>query len=99
QGIAVLARTLEPELADVLAATAEQKSICLIVLDQVTDPHNVGAVLRSAAAFGAAAVIAPERGAPEETGAMSKSASGALDVTPYIKGGNLVRVLEQLKEH
>ena len=99
QGIAVLTRTLEPDLGDVLNALGDRKSVCLMVLDQVTDPHNVGAVLRSAAAFGAAAVIAPERGAPEETGAMAKSASGALDVTPYIKGGNLVRVLEQLKVH
>ncbi len=99
QGIAVLARTLEPDLGEVLEALGDRKSVCLMILDQVTDPHNVGAVMRSAAAFGAAAVIAPERGAPEETGTMAKAASGALDVTPYIKGGNLVRVLEQLKEH
>ena len=98
QGIAVLARSLEPDLAEILAARADTPDICVMVLDQVTDPHNVGAILRSAAAFGAAAVIAPDRGAPEETGTMAKSASGALDIVPYIKGGNLVRVLEELKE-
>lgn len=98
QGIAVLARNLEPDLTDVLAEHGDAENICVMVLDQVTDPHNVGAILRSAAAFGAAAVIAPDRGAPEETGTMAKAASGALDVVPYIKGGNLVRVLEELKE-
>jgi 23S rRNA (guanosine2251-2'-O)-methyltransferase len=99
QGIAVLARTLDNDLGNVLERAAEMENACIVVLDQVTDPHNVGAVLRSAAAFGALAVLAPDRGAPDESGAMAKSASGALDVIPYIKGVNLVRLLEQLKEH
>jgi 23S rRNA (guanosine2251-2'-O)-methyltransferase len=55
--------------------------------------------LRSAAAFGAAAVVAPDRRAPDETGTMAKSASGALDKIPYVKAGNLVRALELIKEH
>jgi 23S rRNA (guanosine2251-2'-O)-methyltransferase len=99
QGIAVLARTLDNDLGDVLERAVDKENACIVVLDQVTDPHNVGAVLRSAAAFGALAVLAPDRGAPDESGAMAKSASGALDVIPYIKGVNLVRLLEQLKEH
>src|SRR5205823_1179254 len=98
QGIAVLARALEPRLADVLQQADSREQACIVVLDQVTDPHNVGAILRSAAAFGALAVIAPDRGAPDESGAMAKSASGALDVLPYIRGVNLVRMLEELKE-
>jgi len=99
QGIAVLVRPLESHLADVLERAESAAQACIVVLDQVTDPHNVGAILRSAAAFGAIAVIAPDRGAPDESGAMAKSASGALEAVPYIKGVNLVRMLEELKEH
>ena len=99
QGLAVLARPLSSSLADVLDRVAATDRTCIVVLDQVTDPHNVGAVLRSAAAFGAVAVLAPDRGAPDESGVMAKSASGALEMIPYIKNVNLVRALEQLKEH
>ncbi len=98
QGVAVLTRPLEHDLADVLERISEPNA-CIVVLDQVTDPHNAGAVLRSAAAFGAAAVVAPDRHAPDETGSMAKSASGALDKIPYIKMTNLVRALEVIKEH
>ena len=97
QGIAVLTRTLDHELTDVLERITDDNA-CIVVLDQVVDPHNVGAILRSAAAFGAAAVIAPDRHAPDETGVMAKSASGALERVPYVKTQNLVRALEQIKE-
>lgn len=99
QGVAVLTHALERDLSDVLARLSANPESCIIVLDQVTDPHNVGAILRSAAAFGAGAVVAPDRHAPDESGVMAKSASGALDKIPYIKAGNLVRALEQIKEH
>ena len=99
QGVAVLARPLDHDLADVLEALAERENACLVLLDQVTDPHNVGAVLRSAAAFGATAVIAPDRHAPEETGVMAKAASGALDKIAYVKTVNLVRAIEIIKEN
>ncbi len=93
QGAALLADPLlPPPLQNVLASPGP-----LIVLDQLSDPRNVGAILRSAAAFGAAAVIAQERNAPDETGAMAKAASGALETVPLLRAVNIARTLIALK--
>ncbi|MEZ5647992.1 MAG: 23S rRNA (guanosine(2251)-2'-O)-methyltransferase RlmB [Alphaproteobacteria bacterium] len=96
QGVALLADPL-PELAldEILANLAEQA--VLLALDQVTDPQNIGAVLRSAAAFGAAAVLVPDHGAPEVTGALAKAASGALERVPLVRVGNLAQSLDHCK--
>jgi 23S rRNA (guanosine2251-2'-O)-methyltransferase len=93
QGAALLADPLAPpSLQSVL-----EKPGVIIVLDQVTDPRNVGAIMRSAAAFGASAVITQDRNAPEETGGLAKAASGALEKMPLLRAVNIARTIIALK--
>jgi 23S rRNA (guanosine2251-2'-O)-methyltransferase len=93
QGIYAEADPLPPRELDDIDLTGT-----VLVLDQITDPHNVGAILRTAAGFGAAAIVTTARHSPEATGVLAKAASGALEYVPIVTVQNLARALETLKE-
>jgi 23S rRNA (guanosine2251-2'-O)-methyltransferase len=96
QGAALEARPLDwGRLADVAISGAGLPLV--VLLDRVTDPHNAGAVLRSAEVFGARAVIAPRHHSAPETGALAKTASGSLERQPYLRVTNLADAMEELK--
>ncbi len=98
QGLALDSEPLpEVGLEDVLIAAGDGP-VALVLLDQVTDPHNVGAILRSAAALGAKGVIVQTRHAPEISGVLAKSASGAVEVVPLLRETNLSRAIERLRD-
>jgi 23S rRNA (guanosine2251-2'-O)-methyltransferase len=98
QGVALECANLpQRDIADI-APSKDGKRRIVLVLDQISDPHNTGAILRSAAAFGVDAVVVQDRHAPPESGALAKSASGALDTVPYITVVNIARALKELSD-
>jgi 23S rRNA (guanosine2251-2'-O)-methyltransferase len=98
QGVALQCDPLpKRDLEEVLDIPSEKRRV-IVILDQISDPQNAGAILRTAAAFGVTAVIVQDRHAPPESGALAKAASGALDSIPYIQVVNISRALEQLGE-
>ena len=97
QGVVIEVDPLEEAWLDDVLADAPDRAV-LLVLDQVTDPHNVGAILRSAAAFGAIGIVTQDRHSPPESGALAKAASGALERVPWVRVVNLARALEQIGE-
>ncbi|MBZ6377804.1 23S rRNA (guanosine(2251)-2'-O)-methyltransferase RlmB [Pacificimonas flava] len=95
QGLVLECDPLEPVALDELWLGTDRKRP-ILVLDQVTDPHNVGAIIRSAAAFGAAGIVTQDRHSPPESGALAKAASGALERLPWARVTNLARALEDI---
>ena len=97
QGVVIEVEPLEGAWLDELLSPLGERAL-LLVLDQVTDPHNVGAILRSAAAFGAAGIVTQDRHSPPESGVVAKAASGALERVPWVRVVNLARALEEIGE-
>ncbi|NUQ18221.1 MAG: 23S rRNA (guanosine(2251)-2'-O)-methyltransferase RlmB [Sphingomonas sp.] len=95
QGVVVDVAPLEDVWLDELISNPAEPAL-LLVLDQVTDPHNVGAILRSAAAFGAIGIVTQDRHSPPESGALAKAASGALERVSWARVVNLARSLEEI---
>ena len=94
QGVVMVARPLVPLRLDQVSRDA-----VILLLDQVTDPHNVGAIMRSAAAFAAGALVTTARHSPQASSVLAKAASGAVEWVPFVKVTNLARAIEELKDY
>lgn len=101
QGMVAEVESLEDMwLGELLEQGAPEKEANrpILVLDQVTDPHNVGAILRSAAAFNALGIVTQDRHAPPESGVIARAAAGALELVPWVRVVNLARALDEIAE-
>ncbi|MBV9043976.1 MAG: RNA methyltransferase, partial [Alphaproteobacteria bacterium] len=96
QGVALLVEPLPRRSLEAVLDETTGKRRVVLVMDQITDPHNAGAILRTAAAFGVTAVVVQDRHSPPESGVLAKAASGALDIVPLIYEVNIARALEDL---
>src|SRR5512142_476050 len=97
QGVVIEVEPLEEAWLDEVLQPGDEKAV-LLVLDQVTDPHNVGGIVRSAAAFGAVGIVTQDRHSPPESGVVAKAASRALERIPWVRVVNLARALEEIGE-
>lgn len=97
QGLVLEVRPLPGSAIEDMRPLEGRKNI-ILMLDQVTDPQNVGACLRSAAAFGVRALITQDRNSPMESGALARASAGGLEVTPWLRVANLAQTLEGLRE-
>jgi 23S rRNA (guanosine2251-2'-O)-methyltransferase len=98
QGLVIEVDPLEDIWLGDLLEQGQDDQRPLVMLDQVTDPHNVGAVLRSAAAFNALGIVTQDRHSPPESGSLARSASGALEIVPWVRVVNLARALDEIAE-
>ncbi len=99
QGFALFCSELPPvALEDVIAMAEKQDNCHVLILDQVTDPQNIGAIIRSAVAFNTLALIVQDKNSPAETGSMAKASAGMIEFLPICRVTNLSRALEQLKD-
>ena len=97
QGVVIEVEPLDEAWLDDVLGDAPERAV-LLVLDQVTDPHNVGAILRTAAAFGAVAIVTQDRHSPPDSGALANAASGARARVPWVRVVNRARALAQIGE-
>ncbi|WP_221792550.1 23S rRNA (guanosine(2251)-2'-O)-methyltransferase RlmB [Aquisediminimonas sediminicola] len=98
QGLVIEVEPLDDIWLGDLLIQGKDSNRPLIILDQVTDPHNVGAIMRSAAAFDALGIITQDRHAPPESGSLAKSASGTLEIVPWVRVVNLARALDEISD-
>jgi len=98
QGVVIEVEPLEDVWLDDVLTHDDADRRPLLVLDQVTDPHNVGAILRSAAAFDARGIVTQDRHSPPESGVVARAASGALEIVPWVRVVNLARALDEIGE-
>lgn len=100
QGLALFCSPLQGMSIEELCARSERiDNARVLILDQVTDPQNIGAIIRSCAAFGAIAMIVQDKNSPLESGAMAKAAAGTMEFLPIVRVTNLSRSIETLKKH
>ncbi|MBQ8464419.1 MAG: 23S rRNA (guanosine(2251)-2'-O)-methyltransferase RlmB [Alphaproteobacteria bacterium] len=99
QGFAAQVKPLDSVSLEEICAAADQYESChLLILDQVTDPQNIGAIIRSCVAFNALALIVQDKNSPIESGAMAKASAGMIELLPIVRVTNLARALETLKK-